>query len=328
MKLIEIYVQEVVRRLPEKQRSDIGLELRSTIEDMLPENFTEEDVKDVLAELGHPAKLAAGYHDKPMYLIGPRYFDVYVKLLNLIIPLAMVISFAVVVVGGILSHTGGLTINGVLGMIGEGIWVSIGAGMQTFFWITLTFALVERVDNSGKTNPLTTNWKEWTPNDLKEVPYIPKEKAISKLEFFGSFIWSVIWAAFYFNANRIIGIYENSPDGLVLKTPIFDQDVLLSYWPLVILVILTGLVFFAYKWKLGQWTKKLAFANTVVQLVSVSVFILIFSNHSIFNPEFLVFVTEKLGVTLAIDKMLWLAIVITVISSAADVYQGFRKAAK
>lgn len=32
MNLIEVYIQEVIRRLPEKSREDIALELRSTIE--------------------------------------------------------------------------------------------------------------------------------------------------------------------------------------------------------------------------------------------------------------------------------------------------------
>jgi hypothetical protein len=77
MKLIEIYIQEVTRRLPEKSREDIALELRSTIEDMLPDDYKEEDVKSVLEKLGNPATLASGYRDQPMHLIGPRYFDVY-----------------------------------------------------------------------------------------------------------------------------------------------------------------------------------------------------------------------------------------------------------
>lgn len=50
MNLIEVYIQEVTRRLPEKSREDIALELRSTIEDMLPDadDYNEEDVKLVL----------------------------------------------------------------------------------------------------------------------------------------------------------------------------------------------------------------------------------------------------------------------------------------
>jgi len=70
MNLIEIYIQEVTRRLPEKSRGDIALELQSTIEDMLPENYSEQDVKTSLAQLGSPATFANGYLDRPMHLIG------------------------------------------------------------------------------------------------------------------------------------------------------------------------------------------------------------------------------------------------------------------
>ena len=92
MNLIEVYIQEVTRRLSEKSREDIALELRSTIEDMLPDDYKEEDVKLVLEKLGNPASLASGYQDQPMYLIGPRYFDVYVTLLKMILPIAGAIA--------------------------------------------------------------------------------------------------------------------------------------------------------------------------------------------------------------------------------------------
>ncbi len=48
MNLINIYVEEVAKRLPEKNREDIILELRSTIEDMLPDDYNEDDEKRVL----------------------------------------------------------------------------------------------------------------------------------------------------------------------------------------------------------------------------------------------------------------------------------------
>ena len=83
MNLIDKYIQEVTRRLPEKNRKDIALELRSTIEDMLPKQYSEEEVKEVLKELGNPAILANGYNDRPMYLIGPRYYEMYIIILKI-----------------------------------------------------------------------------------------------------------------------------------------------------------------------------------------------------------------------------------------------------
>lgn len=97
MNLIDIYVEEVAKRLPEKNREDIILELRSTIEDMLPDDYNEDDEKRVLEKLGSPVSLANGYLDRPMHLIGPRYFDVYTTLLKMIIPIAVVIALIAMV---------------------------------------------------------------------------------------------------------------------------------------------------------------------------------------------------------------------------------------
>lgn len=327
MKLIELYVQEVTRRLPERQREDIGLELRSTIEDMLPDGFQEEEVKAILSELGHPAKLASGYLDKPMHLIGPRYFDVYVSLLKLIIPIAMIFSFLAVAFSQVFSYSGdGDVITILLSVIGEATWNSLGAGMQTFFWITLTFAIVERYDTSNKTNPITPNWKEWTPEDLKDVPYIPKEKAITKVELFGSLIWTVIWVVGYFNANKLLGIYEKGEEGLTLVTPLFNQSQLISFWPLVILVIILELGMVAYKWKLGQWTMKLALANAGVHLASLIVFIVVFSNVTVFNPAFFEYFQELFGFTHQLNLVFWVAVLIFLLSALSDIYQGVKKA--
>lgn len=57
---------------------------------MLPEHYGEEEVKDVLGKLGSPVKLAANYQERPLFLIGPRYFDIYVMLLKFLLPIPVV----------------------------------------------------------------------------------------------------------------------------------------------------------------------------------------------------------------------------------------------
>jgi hypothetical protein len=121
MKLIELYIQEVTRRLPEKNRADIALELQSTIEDMLPEDHTEQDVKAVLLKLGDPVTLASGYRDRPMHLIGPRYYDVYINLLKMILPIAAVISLIALVGDNPFRDTGNTVMEAILKIIGKGI---------------------------------------------------------------------------------------------------------------------------------------------------------------------------------------------------------------
>lgn len=141
MNLIEVNIQEVTRSLPEKNREDIALELRSTIADMLPEHYGEEEVKDVLGKLGSPVKLAANYQERPLFLIGPRYFDIYVMLLKFLLPIP--------VVAGLLSVIAQFVIGqGVESMafpemfiegLGIAIWRIIEVGVHVCFWLTLYF---------------------------------------------------------------------------------------------------------------------------------------------------------------------------------------------
>lgn len=177
MELIELYIQEVTRRLPEKNREDIALELQSTIEDMLPDDYTEQDVKEVLLKLGDPVTLASGYRDRPMHLIGPRYYDVYISLLKMILPIAAVISLIALIGENVFGDIGEKTIiEVVIMLIGKGIAGIISTGIQVFFWLTLLFAILERTDTSKDQMPLTKSLKRWTPEDLKHIPNISKKK--------------------------------------------------------------------------------------------------------------------------------------------------------
>ena len=86
--LIERYLYDVVRRLPEKQRKDIEEELRTLIEDMLEERPGDggaEEVEAVLSELGDPAKLAMKYRGEEAHLIGGEYYPIYCQILKLVL---------------------------------------------------------------------------------------------------------------------------------------------------------------------------------------------------------------------------------------------------
>ncbi|OIK08832.1 hypothetical protein BIV60_25490 [Bacillus sp. MUM 116] len=329
MNLIEIYIQEVTRRLPEKNREDIALELRSTIEDMLPDDYHEEDIKAVLEKLGSPVTLASGYRDRPMHLIGPRYFDVYVTLLKMILPIATVISLISMIAEYFIGYSAEqAVINIVLSLMGEGIWRIIEVGIQVFFWLTLVFAILERTDKGRDEQPLTASLKKWTPDDLKNIPNIPKKKAISKVEVFGSLLWTAIWATLYFNANHLVGVYKGGGEGLKFVTPSLNQEVLLWYWPIVLVVIGFEIALALYKLIKGQWTKRMAICNTALQLIATIAFIVIFRNPNVMTHDYITYMSNLFTIT-ANQFEMWIVgggIFIFMISAAISVFDGFRKA--
>ncbi|MCU5531670.1 hypothetical protein BHL27_19840 [Bacillus cereus] len=329
MNLIDIYVEEVAKRLPEKNREDIILELRSTIEDMLPDNYNEDDEKRVLEKLGSPVSLANGYLDRPMHLIGPRYFDVYLTLLKMIIPIAAIIALIAMVAENFINYTGDQAVlNVILQLIGKSIGGIFEVALHVFFWLTLVFAILERTDKNKDSEPLTTSLKKWTPDDLKNISHIPKKKAISKFEVFGGLMWTAIWGTLYFYANHLVGVYSGTENGLKFVAPTFNQEVLLQYWPIVMIMIVLEIAISLYKLVQGQWTKRLAIGNALLQIVGTIVFIIIVVNPHIFTDGFITFVANVFTISPEELKK-WLiggGILIYVLSAALNIYDGFRKA--
>jgi hypothetical protein len=328
MNLIEVYIQEVTRRLPEKSRADIALELQSTIGDMLPDDYNEEDVKDVLGKLGSPAALAAGYSDQPMHLIGPRYFDVYVSLLKMILPIAAAVALISVAAEFIFDFNRDDTIiNAVLGFMGYGIWRLIEVAVQVFFWLTIVFAVIERMDKGKEQHPLSPSLKPWTPEDLKSITYIPKKKAISKIEVFGSLMWTAIWATLYFYADRLMGVYRGGGEGLEFQIAAVSQEVLLGYWPIVVVIIALEVGLALYKLIIGQWTKRMAIFNTILELFATIVFIFILLNPNLLQPEFTAYMSDLFSISAAQFKN-WLLggiMMVFIFYAGMSIFDGIRK---
>ncbi|MGW8427742.1 hypothetical protein ACWGJQ_19930 [Peribacillus simplex] len=326
MELIELYIQEVTRRLPEKNREDIALELQSTIEDMLPVDHTEQDVKSVLLKLGDPVTLASRYRDRPMHLIGPRYFDVYICLLKMILPIAAVISLIGLVGDNPFRDMGNTVVDAILIIIGKGIAGIISTGIQVFFWLTISFAILERVDTSKDQSPLTKDLKPWTPENLKDITNISKKKAVPMIEIFASLLGLSVFAALYFNAANLLGVYEKRNGSLIFVTPSFNQDVLNSYWLLVSCVVIIGVLLAIYKLFLRRWTMKLALFHAIYQLLSTLTFIIIINNPDLLNPEFIAYQKTLFSTDEWKTSIYWGLILISIFFAVHDSYQGFRKA--
>lgn len=328
MNLIDVYIHEVTKRLPVKSREDIALELRSTIEDMLPDEYSDEDIKSVLKELGNPAVLASEYSEKPMYLIGPRYFDVYVTLLKMIVPIVAVVSIISLIAEYVIGYKDEAILYVFIEIFGIGIWRLIEASIQVFFWCTLTFAIIERVDRQNDQTPRTINMTEWNPDDLKNIPYIPKENAIKKFEVFGSLLWTAVWVTVYFYADRLIGIYENNGDGLTFVMPALNQEVLNSFTILILIIVVLEVVLALYKLIAKHWTIKLAIFNIVYELVATVVLIVIVTNSNLLNPQFITYMADLFTLTEGQFKnsLVIGTIAIFVVFAIWNSIDGFRKA--
>ena len=98
MKLIDRYVREIGRRLPQKSSADIEKEIRSALEDMLEDRskkesrvVDEEMTIQVVKEYGKPEKVAASYLPE-RYLIGPQLFSIFWMILQIVFAVLTVVA--------------------------------------------------------------------------------------------------------------------------------------------------------------------------------------------------------------------------------------------
>jgi hypothetical protein len=220
MKLLDLYLEEVRHHLPPKNRGDILKEIRSTLLDMIEDRKTdpdqdasEETVKSVLKDFGAPREVARQYGARN-YLIGPRYFPVYLQVLKIVLIVVAALNILGLVVA-VISPVGAAP------SLFETLFTLIGGLFSSLFTafgiVTLSFAGIER------TTP--EEWKlsvdqEWSPDDLRKHE---TQERVSMAGLAIEITLSLIFIALLnFFIDRV-GIYYLAESGWV-SAPILNEN--------------------------------------------------------------------------------------------------------
>lgn len=297
--MIERYVYDVVRRLPEKQRQDIKAELLTLIEDMLEERMDnekseKENVEAVLRELGSPATLADKYRGEKQYLIGGEYYSTYMQVLKIVL---------ICVVAGLLISAGvsffvksigpDRELQGLLNIMGESI-INIaaipGACIGAFGMITLIFAIMER--NQVKLQD-KTDWK------LGELPQIPEKKAlISRGDSVFGIVFTVLVMILMIFVPELLGAWLKNRDGVVVAVPVFNMEVWNTTLALILISMLAGLIDEIVKLIKGRYCLTVLWTNIVTGCISIGVAVKILTDPNVWNQKFWTQVEEIIGKTI------------------------------
>jgi hypothetical protein len=174
MKLINRYVNEVGKRLPIfKGREDIEKELKSTLEDMLEERAqkasrpADEAMEiELLKEYGSPNDVSMSYNPHP-YLIGPRIFPLFVKILKIVL-LSAAFGMAIVMVLQLITQTP-LMGSEFIKVLGNGLGNILSVVVSAAGYVVLIFAILERtVPDLGISKKDFE--EEWDPASLAKEP--------------------------------------------------------------------------------------------------------------------------------------------------------------
>ncbi|SFK33836.1 hypothetical protein SAMN04487936_111117 [Halobacillus dabanensis] len=323
MKKIDQYIHEVTYRLPSKTQADVALELKSSIMDMLPEDYTEEEEKEVLAEFGDPAKMARQYREHPSTLFGQQVYDFFISSLKAGGFVFLVMALVIAVTGIMAAYTDE---SGLFALITTISWDLIGAifnlAAHVFFWGMLVLVFLEWIGVNRDENSSALTGKPWKPEDLGHNITAPVNKSISKSAIYFRLFWTFALTILFITAANGIG-----PDGI----PVFKEDVLRSFLPFVVLLVAAKLAVIVYKWRQRHWNRTLAIVNASFHFLFLVFLILFASRSSLFNPAFMTYLSERFDISISSIQvypyvMLWV-IVLSIISSVVyDSIVAFKKA--
>lgn len=271
--LTDRYVDAATRTAPEAQRPELSNELRERIADQIDARIDAGEAPDaaeiaVLNELGDPDKLAAEYTDRPLHLIGPRYYLTWWRLLKLL--WAIVPAFAAfgVALGLVIDGQGfGKVIGTVIPVVIQVI-VNIG------FWTTLVFFIIER---STKNEDIGLVGK-WSVDQLPEMRDNGAKLSdlVASLVFLGLAAGAVLW-------DHFVGFVYFTDTGWM---PFLSPEL----WPwwiaaLFVAIAVEALMAIAVYAK-GRYTWALAGVNLALNLVIAVPAVWLISVGRFVNPEF------------------------------------------
>lgn len=308
--LTDRYIDATARSLPAGAQGDVREELRASIADAVEARLEQgEDPRSaecaVLTELGDPAVLAAGYADRPLQLIGPRFYLTWLRLLRtllLIIP-------PIAMLGAGVAHA-------IIGAsVGEAIAEAIAIGLSVIvhlcFWVTLVFVVLERTGAETGTT--------WDVDQLPEQrsPGTGRADLIPSLVLIAIMLGALAW-----DVTRGLAVIDGST--LQALHP--------SLWPGWILALAALLLLEAglavANFVRGRWTTAAAIINTALAVAFVSWALTLLGRDRLLNPELLELARDS-GVDAGTTYTLGVVLVVCIVGGSAwDSIDGWLKTAR
>ncbi|MDR6867328.1 hypothetical protein J2Y69_001929 [Microbacterium resistens] len=298
------YAAAVARSVPASARDDVRAEVEAAVADQVEPRMEAGEGRDdaeraVVAALGDPIAYAASLTDRPLWLIGPRYYAPWLRLLRLLlivaIPcIAVGVSIATLLQGGGVGDVIGAIIAGVL-----------QGAVQIAFWTTLVFVILERTGSSGE------GITEWSPDQLPTL----ESRGAAVSDFAATAVMAVILAGTVL-WDRFLGWGPQA-------VHVFAFDL----WPgygigllavLTLTVLVAGVVLVR-----GRWTVPLVVANVLLAAVTAVAALILIWQHRLLHPDLTALFGAAEGTVVTILDVVLTVMFLGVLFGAAS--DGFRR---
>lgn len=319
--LTERYIAATVRSLPPGLQTEVRDELDASIADAVAARTDQGEAheaaeRSVLTELGDPGILAAGYADRPLHLIGPKYYLMWWRLLKLLLAIVPACAAVGVAIAGMVANDPVGTI------IGEVVVVIIGTIVHVGFWTTVVFAVLER---TGADMGI-----RWSVDSLPE----PQESGASRGDLIASLIMLGVFAAALL-WDHFIGLVLIGDGRVDVGVGLGSQTTVLSVldpqlWPwwtgaaLVIIGVEAAIAIAVFVRR--GWTPVLAVVNTVTAIVFAAGALYLVVADRLLNPAFVDATLGRDDVPGEVGRILAIILAVVIVGVATwDIIDGWLK---
>lgn len=333
MELIERYIYAVTEQLPEDMKEDVGNELRANIEDMLPEDYTEEDVKRVLEQLGNPWQIAEEYQPRQRYLIGPSLYSKYFTVLKLVVGIVVAVVATISIISWFFTPVeAGDDLNNYVDLTVELFGAVVQGGLQAALWVTVIFAAIER-GMFGKTENmqgLSDANDAWSVRDLPAIPV--KAKRIPRSGSVISIIAKMLFTSVLYFQPQLIGIFI-SRDGDHNLYSLLETERLQVYMPFILILAFLQIALFVWKYIVQYWKYSLLAAHIAASvLVGILLIVMIYDtaliNNNFFNGAAQLFDISYQTMLRQWEQVVHVFVLAVIVITAWDALDAFFKTRK
>ncbi len=254
MNWLERYTFAVKAHLPASIRDDVATELLTDLQDecdhraeILGHDLSDDDVKNLLRERGHPLTVAAGFQPRKT-LVSESLFPLYSIILKwLVIAIALIQSMAVLL--DVISQTDPSYVQSMLRLISS----IFSSSLYAFAWLTLVFYII------GESLTRADIFTRWRPEHLPKATLHSQQ--ISQT---GSTAELILQLFFLVWLNQLI---PTIPDEASFALVFTDQWSTLLPWINAILV--AGIAFNAFKLISPYWTHRKAIIDGLLYILAL-----------------------------------------------------------
>ncbi|VEU81035.1 hypothetical protein [Haploplasma axanthum] len=272
MNLIDKYVYNVIKDLPEKQRSEVSEELTANIYDMLAGDESDANIEKVILELGNPKEIALSYSDKEKYVVGPKDYAQYLLVLRTALIIASILFFffgAIIILEKTVNRD---VVNRVFSVLLGGLTAGVIGLILSYATVTFVFQIISLSKVNLKKKPWNIQMLEEVPKEKKYL--ISKKKTIIEMTisliigFLGVFILT-FYNNFYFFGIEIV----------------LNKTITSIYIPLFFLSIILLITKTTIKMKVNKISYKTTIYDTIYSLITGVLIITFMLQEKLFVDE-------------------------------------------